>query len=564
MLTTVVCDIAQLCFQAGVTQFVISPGSRSAPLTLAMARHTGIETLVAPDERSAAFIALGIALAKKQPVGLVCTSGSAGLNYAPAVAEAYFQQVPLLLLTADRPPEWIGQQDGQTIYQQELFGKHARYFAQLPDSYEHPDKIWQLHRQVNEALSVVNQQPQGPVHLNVPFREPFYPDKNAEWKYRELPLFESWKGERVLGNGYWKQLEDEWGRYQRKLIVVGQQRLNPELAANISKLARLEKIPVLADLLSNLHGLDGVIRHHDSFLFNKDLWNELQPDLLITIGDSVISKSTKQFLRAKPSTMHWHIQEEGLVADAFQQLKRVIGISPDSFFKQIVNRNIRAASEAQAQYRKLWFNQKERAREVLAGWMEQDKYWSEISAVYHLVKNLPDKATILGANSTAIRYLSWVGLPAKLKKVELLANRGTSGIDGCSSTALGYALAVDEPVYLLTGDVAFFYDRNAFWGHKLPTNLKIVLINNHAGGIFRLISGPAAQPELGAFFETEQPLTAELLCQEFGINYLPANNKEEYTHQLKKISEAETISLVEVFFDSAENASIFAQFKQLW
>jgi 2-succinyl-5-enolpyruvyl-6-hydroxy-3-cyclohexene-1-carboxylate synthase len=557
-------DIAQLCFQAGIRKFVISPGSRSAPLTLAVARHSGLETTVVPDERSAGFIALGMAQATGQPVGLICTSGTAAYNYAPAVAEAYFLQIPLLILTADRPPEWIGQLDGQTIFQQELFGKHVKAFYQLPDSFANLDQVWHVHRQVNEAISVTQSGVPGPVHLNVPFREPFYPVANTPWNYRELPPYEVWEGNNQLSAKHWQTLATDWERYNRKLIVAGQAWPDTNFTDNIGKLARIEKIPLLADLLSNLHSLDGAIRQHDSFLLNREAWADLQPDLLITYGNSVISKSVKQFLRAKPAVTHWHIQAEGLVADPFQSVKRIIRMQPAEFFMQLLNRHIRSVDQTQAQYRKKWFQLEEDARQRIPDWMQQDINWSELVAVYYLLQNIEENAVLHVANSTSVRYASWVGLPAKLRNLSLYANRGTSGIDGCTSTALGYAMCTQRPVYLITGDVAFFYDRNAFWGHRVPRNLKVILLNNHAGGIFRLINGPAQQAELEEFFETEQPLNAKHLAEESEIKYFYCENKDTFKNSLSDFIAYENTAILELRTDSKNNAEHFKNFKSLW
>ncbi|MFT4033834.1 MAG: thiamine pyrophosphate-binding protein, partial [Siphonobacter sp.] len=206
MILQPVLDLVELCVRKGIRYAVISPGSRSAALTLAFARHSEIETKVIPDERVAGYVALGMAQQLRSSVAVVCTSGTAALNLAPAVAEAYFLKVPLLILTADRPSEWIQQQDGQMIYQQDVFGKHVKQSHQLPADYPHPDAAWYMERLVNQVISIAESQPQGPVHLNLPIREPFYPTTEEVFEFGRPKVISVWKGEPILTTNQWADL----------------------------------------------------------------------------------------------------------------------------------------------------------------------------------------------------------------------------------------------------------------------------------------------------------------------------------------------------------------------
>jgi 2-succinyl-5-enolpyruvyl-6-hydroxy-3-cyclohexene-1-carboxylate synthase len=558
-------DIAEICARLGVRHFVLSPGSRCAPLTLAVARHPQLHTRVVPDERAAAYIALGMAQALGETVGLICTSGTAAYNYAPAVAEAFYQHIPLLVITADRPPEWIDQQDGQTLRQQNLYGPHAKGSYQLPDTYEHPDLVWHLYRLVNEAINLTQTGPKGPVQINVPLREPFYPKADGSWQYTQnIRLVERLEAEPRLPQPVWEQLEAEWQQYTHKLVVAGQAVYDEKLLTALEQTSVQQRIPVVADSISNLHGLKGRITKQDSFLMRNGVQEGLQPDLLITFGQSVISKNLKLFLRNYKPKAHWHLQPYGPVADTFQSLTRILPVDPHYFFFGINNRNIRAIEQlpAQKEYFRGWKAQQQAAEKAADAFFAEAP-WGEFWAVRQCLKQLPGGTQLHLANSMSVRYANFVGLAKEQQGVQIWANRGTSGIDGCNSTALGGALATDALTLLITGDMAFLYDRNAFWHTFLPQNLRILVLNNHAGGIFRMIEGPRRQPELEQFFETRQPFNARATAQEAGFSYSRCTTAEELEQALPAfLAPGGGAKLLEVVTDSATNAAIFDRYKQ--
>ena len=549
-------------------EVILSPGSRCAPLTLAFTRHPNIRTRTISDERSAAFIALGMAQQLKQPVVLVCTSGTAAYNYAPAIAEAYFQQIPLLVLTADRPPEWIDQLDGQTIRQQNLYGQHVKKAWQLPADLRHPDTGWHVNRSLNEAINLSRQFPAGPVHINIPLREPFYPAEGERWHYSEtVRTIESWPPAPALTIDQWNILEAEWQGFGRKLIVGGQQTPETTLLKQLQQTARVQKIPIIADVISNLHGIENAIRLQDSFLSrsHEPEMVTLQPDLLITFGKSVISKNLKLFLRKYKPKAHWHLQPAGEVADTYQTLSRIIPMEPAQFFMELNNRGIKAEEKEREQktYRQQWQALQEAGSREAEAFFRTASPWGEFHAVQECLRTLQGPYKLHLANSTAVRYANYIGLPASKSNIEVVANRGTSGIDGSTSTAVGCALACQTPTLLLTGDLAFFYDRNALWNNYLPGNLRIMLLNNHAGGIFRLIKGPGEQPELEEYFETRQPLDARATAKEFGLQYFHCNSRESLEAALPAfLAQEGGPKLLEVETDSKLNAQILSSYKQ--
>jgi 2-succinyl-5-enolpyruvyl-6-hydroxy-3-cyclohexene-1-carboxylate synthase len=558
-------NIAEICHRHGITDVVLSPGSRSAPLTLAFARHPAYQgrLRVVPDERAAAFIGLGIAQATRRTVVLVCTSGTAGLNYAPAVAEAYFQQIPLLILTADRPPEWIDQLDGQTIRQRNLYGAHAKGAFDFPADTSHPDAKWHSERIINEAINLTMAAPAGPVQVNVPLREPFYPKAGEEMGYedvrviRELPSSMD-MGQRSLTD-YFTQLQS----VSRVLVVAGQQPHDSALSQALDYFARTYGIPIVADVIANPSASSSaIVTRQDVFLAGLSAGQKeaLRPDLLITYGQSLISKSLKIFLRNAAPKHHWHIQATGEAPDTFRSLTAIIRMKPEDFFSH-------AAAETDtvdADTLQPWQRADTAATEFLGSFFAADKQpFNEFSAMRQALALLPRTTALHLANSMAVRYANILGIPTG-RNIEVFANRGTSGIDGCTSTAVGAALAQPErPVVLLTGDVAFFYDRNAFW-HNYPTpNLRVVLFNNHGGGIFRLIDGPRQQPELDEFFETRQTLTAENTARDFGLRYFPVASFSELDAALPVFFAPETgAAILEIFTDSKTNAAFFEEYRK--
>ncbi len=556
-----VVNIAEICAQKGIENVVLSPGSRCAPLTIAFARHPKLNVRTVSDERAAAFIGLGMALTTGKPTVLICTSGTAALNYAPAVAEAFFQQIPLLILTADRPPEWIDQLDGQTIRQQNVYGQHIKNSYTFPVDLEHKDAIWHSARIVSEALNEATAFPAGPVHINVPLREPFYPTSGETIAFdTNVKVIEEEAANYTLAAAQVQKLTQDLQQYKRILVVAGQDKYNPELLQSMAAFAKATGAVIVGDLISNVHELPEAIRHQDAILAcpDEEKMCSLQPDLLITFGKSIISKSLKLYLRKYKPQTHWHLQPAGAVADTFQSLKKIIRCTPQYFFEELASANYNLANNS---FTNAWHSFEQKVSKFLENYTATAEF-SELTAVANLLKQLPQQSNLHLANSMAVRYANILGLPAE-SSVHVYANRGTSGIDGSTSTTVGCALTSTNITTLLTGDLAFFYDRNGLWHNYLPQNLRIVLLNNHAGGIFRLIDGPKQQPELEEFFETRQELNAENTARDFGLNYTSCTSLEELKQLLPQfMAEDAGPGVLEVFTDSKENAASFAKYKQ--
>ncbi|PVY37918.1 2-succinyl-5-enolpyruvyl-6-hydroxy-3-cyclohexene-1-carboxylic-acid synthase [Pontibacter virosus] len=559
MIQAPVVNIAEICARKGVENVVLSPGSRCAPLTIAFARHPKLTVRTVSDERAAAFIALGMAQTTGKPTVLVCTSGTAALNYAPAVAEAFFLQVPLLVLTADRPPEWIDQLDGQTIRQQQVYGQHIKLSFDFPVALEHPDAVWHTERMVSEALNEAMAFPAGPVHINVPLREPFYPADGEALQFdTQVKVIEEDANVFDLSPMHSLKLQQEMLFFKRVLIVAGQGNHDPKLLQALQTFMGSTGAVAVGDIISNTQKLAGVVRHQDAILACPDpeKMQSLQPDLLITFGKSVISKSLKLYLRQYKPKAHWHIQPAGQVADTFQSLTRIIRCTPASFF-----RSMAGSTREDAGYIKAWAGIETKAGKFLKDFTTTAPY-SELTAISRVLNSLPHQSNLHLANSMAVRYANILALQPE-QDVQVYANRGTSGIDGSTSTTVGCALSSQRITTLLTGDMAFFYDRNGLWHNYLPANLRIVIINNHAGGIFRLIDGPRRQPELEEYFETRQQLDARNTAQDFGLSYTACHSLEELEQALPAFfAPVAGAGILEIFTDSKANAVEFAAYKQ--
>ena len=555
-------NIAEICARHGVENVIISPGSRSAPLTVAFSRQPNLCCRVVMDERAAGFIALGLAQQTQTPVALVCTSGTAGLNYAPAVTEAFYQRIPLLIFTADRPPEWIDQQDGQTIRQTNLYGAHVRGSYQLPVDYSHPDAVWHLERLISEAINAARWPVPGPVQINVPLREPLYPPPNLTARPEpEGKLIRRQPAQAVLSAEEWGELESVWQRAGKKMILGGLHSPDRPLSAALSRLQQDSSVALLADLTANLHPSAMSLHHWDMVLGTKleSTLEALAPDLIVSFGGQIVSKYLKLFLRKYRPAVHWHLDPAGQHIDTFQSLTRIIPTKPAYFIACLADRNF----SGPAPYGQSWQKQEAKAQKMLAAFLA-DVPFGEFRAVHEVMQALPDFSQLQLSNSMPVRYANFIGLPGR--PIQVNANRGTSGIDGVLSTTVGAALAGHQLTTLITGDLAFFYDRNALWHNQVPPNLRVVLLNNHGGGIFNLIDGPNNLPadELSTYFETPHPLTARNTAADHRCTYFHCATAEQLQAQLPAFFNPNLgPAILEIETDGATNTKVFQQFKEM-
>ncbi len=548
-------QLAMLMQAHRVTRCVICPGSRNSPLANIFAQMD-FECRGAFDERSAGFLALGWAAQAKAPVAVVVTSGSALLNLHPAVAEAHYRQVPLLVISADRPAAWIGQQDGQTITQPHCFGSLVRLCAQLPEDQEKEssETQWYRNRMINEALLALNHRTAGPVQVNLPLSEPL-------WASSPSPI----PPQRVIGRTEFARMnaddEDILTRKARELprrmILLGQSSLPPQLYEELHD----KGFVIIGDCLSNAHQHIAAISQVDLILGGRPdaSWS---PDLLISCGGHIISKRLKSYLRRTPPRAHWHVSADGALVDTFCCLTHCIEGSEDELWDLLVNflPDMQAEDES-AQYHALWYQADARLKTP-----SYDKFsFSGLRLIGELISGISTPATLHLANSLSIRLAQLCEIPSM---VQVECNRGVNGIEGTLSAAIGYAQGDDtRPNYLIIGDLSFFYDMNALSLRPRPKNLRILLINNSGGALFKALPTRPIIPSSEAHIVAAHHLRAAEWAESAGYNYKRVLTIEDWAGCLAElhapVTEASSPMLIEAFTETEEDIEAFKKFYQL-
>lgn len=528
-------QLAALLKAHGIRKIVLCPGSRNIPIVQTLANIPDFTCYPMTDERSAGFFALGQALHGGTPAAVCCTSGTALLNLHPAVAEAFYQQVPLVVISADRPAAWIGQMDGQTLPQPGVFGSLVKKSVDLPEV-DSEESEWYCNRLINEALLELNHHGKGPVHINVPISEPFF--KLPVTELPEVRVITRYQGLSVYDKDY-QPLIDRLNRYQRRMAVVGQMNLIYLFDKRYTKML-YKHFAWFTENISN-QTVPGVpIRNIEPLLcsMNFETQQKMRPELLITYGGHIISKRLKKFLRRHPPVEHWHIAPDGEVVDLYGSLTTVIEMDPFEFLEKIAPMMENRTPE----YPRQW--------EALSKAIPQAQFdYSEMSAIGAVIKNLPAPCSLHLANSSVVRYAQLFDIPAN---VEILSNRGTNGIEGSLSTALGYATASDKLNYLFIGDLSFFYDMNALWNSNYGANIRILLLNNEGGEIFHALPGLELHENARRFVTATHCTTAKAWAEDRGFEYLSARNCEELNTAVTVFTQASVTNrpmLLEVFTD---------------
>ena len=509
--------VTQLCLIKGIDHVVISPGSRSAPLTIGFTQHPGFNCFAIVDERCAAFVALGMAQYLKRPVALVCTSGSALLNYYPAIAEAFYSDIPLVVLSADRPPELIDRGDGQTIRQDQVYANHILYSAQCQEGEEH-----QVHNetQINVALNTAIEL-NGPVHINLPFSEPLYGvQDDMSVRPQHVPARETTSYDIPMD---W--VVRQWMQASKKMVLAGVMAPGSLSVDTLDKLLLDPSVLLLSETTSNIWH-ERSIPAIDQLIapMEEEEFEQLAPDMLVTIGGMVVSKKIKAFLRKHPPKVHIHIDPKKAY-DTYFVLDRHIKATPEQFFSAISSEHL----STQSNYQSTWLDIRDRRRLGHEDYLEKIPF-SDFLVHHTIYSTISLDYNLQLSNSTAIRYSQLFNL-SHVKSV--YCNRGTSGIDGSNSTAIGMAMVGDSPVVLVTGDLSFFYDSNAFWNDHLPSSFRVILLNNSGGGIFRILPGAKETSGFDKFFETQHKLTAKSLCDMYQMDHLLVDNTEDLEKALE-------------------------------
>ena len=535
-------ELAQIvisaCAQFHIETVVISPGSRNAPLTIGFSNHKKIETLSVVDERCAAFFALGIAQQTQKPVAILCTSGSALLNYYPAVAEAFYSNIPLVVISADRPKHLIDIGDGQTIRQENVFENHILFSANLIENEKYKTRNSQL---IGEALQIAVSQ-RGPIHINVPFDEPLYEtvEELTTFNFPHISL-----SSLDNSNINYKKLANIWNVAAKKMILVGVNYPDAELHQLMDLYAEDDSVLIFTETTSNLHhkkAIDSI----DQLIFSlTDMeFEALKPDILITFGGMIISKRIKRFLREYQPKHHWNIDARK-ATNTFFCLSEFIQTKPVDFFSHF-NQFI---TPLQSDYQPKWLAFRDERRAHHTAYFKKIKY-SDFSVFEQALESIPDNCQLQISNSSIIRYAQLFSIK---DAVTIFCNRGTSGIDGSTSTAIGAAFANKKQTIFITGDLSFFYDSNGLWNTNIPASFRIIIVNNSGGGIFKIIPGPGTT-NAAEYFTTPHCLTAEHLCKMHQFEYQKAYSKETVAKELNGFFETSSKpKILEIFTPSAEN-----------
>ena len=542
-------SIIEICLAKKVKNIIISPGSRNAPLTLGFVNNPEFNCYSIADERCAAFFALGIAQQSQKPVAVVCTSGSALLNYYPAFAEAFYSQLPLIVISADRPQTKIDIGDGQTIRQENVFKNHSLYNANLTEEASVENDL-----KINKAINKVIAR-KGPVHINAPFEEPLY--ETVSKLNVDVTISDFAEVHKKISSDEILKFATIWNVSKNKLILVGVNKPNEIDAKIIELLAKDDSVVVMTETTSNLH--------HPSFLNNIDTiitpfsnqdFKNAQPDILITFGGMVVSKRIKAFLRKYPPKHHWHI-DTLRAYDTYGCLTKHFKVHSNQFFNQFLPFTIPIKSDYHSTFEKVAILRKRKHQDYL-----KSIPFSDFKAFEKIMPSLPKNSMLHLSNSSAIRYAQLFDIN---NSITVFCNRGTSGIDGSTSTAIGAAVVHNKQTILIAGDIGFLYDSNALWNEYVPKNFKIILINNGGGGIFRILPGHEETPVFNKFFETSHCLTAEHLAKMYGFEYSVASDEASLETSLNALyAQNEKPSILEVFTPTRENDKILLQyFKEL-
>lgn len=538
--------LAHLMKFYGVDHLVISPGSRNAPISIHFSEIEAFRCYSIVDERSAAFTALGMAQSLKRPVAATCTSGSAAANYYPAVTEAFYQNIPLLLLTADRPSDYVDLFDGQTIRQKNIFQQHSYGdFQLLEDSAENADDY--NFATIKKAIELCIEK-QGPVHINIPLEEPLY-DLVSELPV--MPDIENTlqkKNPELPGN-----ILAEWNTAKRVLILTGSIPYSQELNMQLAQIVKNHSAVVLTEAGSNLVN-EKFFGHTDRYIysFSDEDFHRFAPDLLITVGQNVVSKKVKQFLRKAKPAKHWHI-DPYWHPDTYFSLTTKIQSAPEVFFGKLVQQ-IRL--EPQTYYNQ-WDSLRSKKDQKHNEYVQKTGY-SDFYLFSLLWQLIPKEYHIHFSNSTAIRYAQLFDFNTH----KIFCNRGTSGIDGSTSTAMGYAIASGNPTVLVTGELSFFYDINGLWNQYIPPYARIIVFNNGGGDIFKFIPGPSrAENALEEFIATSHRKTAEHFARHFGFSYVRVEDDGTLERVLENFFKPDTQpKILEVDTMEIENAEILKSY----
>lgn len=552
--------LTSLLLEYGVSDAVVCPGSRNAPIVHNLSVCEAIRCRPVTDERSAAFYALGLAIATRRPTVVCVTSGSALLNVMPGVAEAAYQHVPLIVISADRPQQWIDQLDGQTIPQSDALGRFVRKAVQLPEPHNDEER-WMCRRLVNEAMHLATCRQGAPVHINVPISEPLF-----EFNIEQLPQLSRFNNiRRAVIKDASMDIPDAFYAATRPMIVIGQLAHGTISHETIRSLS--EKYVVMSEPLSNpsymtIH-FDEAIRYivsdNSSINDDEDDKTAYYPDYVIYVGDTLVSKPARRFLRNAKAPSCLITPDAADIHDPLMTLTDIVECDTDSINALLASLCEAADTDERCRFHDRW-------QSFLDAYAAHaDAYapeYSQMATVKYFEEQLADldiDICVHYANSSAVR------LACIYAQHYVWCNRGVNGIEGSLSTAAGFSLATNDMTVCVIGDLSFFYDQNALWNSNLRGNLRIILLNNRGGGIFRQLPGLNDSPAADDLVMASHENTAQGICTQNDIGYLSAKNMDEMQIGIVTLltRESDRPMLLEVFTDSNDDVKALEKYFKL-
>ena len=552
--------LTSLLLEYGVSDAVVCPGSRNAPIVHNLSVCEAIRCRPVTDERSAAFYALGLAIATRRPTVVCVTSGSALLNVMPAVAEAAYQHVPLVVISADRPQQWIDQLDGQTIPQSDALGRFVRKAVQLPEPHNDEER-WLCRRLVNEAMHLATCRQGAPVHINVPISEPLF-----EFNTEQLPQLSRFNYiKRAAIKDASMDMPDAFHDATRPMIVIGQLAHGTISHETIRSLS--EKYVVMSEPLSNpsymtIH-FDEAIRYivsdNSSINDDEDDKTAYYPDYVIYVGDTLVSKPARRFLRNAKAPSCLITPDAADIHDPLMTLTDIVECDTDSINALLASLCDSPDTDERCRFHDRW-------QSFLDAYAAHaDAYapeYSQMATVKYFEEQLADldiDICVHYANSSAVR------LACIYAQHYVWCNRGVNGIEGSLSTAAGFSLATHDMTVCVIGDLSFFYDQNALWNSNLRGNLRIILLNNRGGGIFRQLPGLSDSPAADDLVMASHENTAQGICTQNDIGYMSAKNMDEMQIGVVTLltRDSERPMLLEVFTDSNDDVKALEKYFKL-
>lgn len=548
-------QLADLLAAHGVHRAILSPGSRNAPLIVAIGRHSGIESFTVVDERQAAFMALGMSVTSGEPVALVCTSGTALLNYAPAVAEAFYRKAPLIVVSADRPSQWIDQDDSQTLPQPGALTAFVKHCYDIPADIEATDDgRWLANRLINDALLTATQGRPGPVHINVRLDAPLGLTGTYSREARTIAMIEPRRDLTVARS---RELGRELASPRKVLVIAGFAPPCGRLNRAINRLAELPNVAVMTETPANLHG-PRLLGRIDTLMsaMDSDELKRMLPDVVITTGGALVSRMVKEWLRGAAKLAHWHVGISHTTTDCFRHLSLRVEMQPDIFFQQLAS--AMQPHRAECSYAGQWHEIERRA--VLS----HDRYvataaWSDLRAFATIIPAIPRRWNLHVSNGTPVRYAQLFDC-AHIHRTD--CNRGVSGIDGCTSTAIGASLVYrHDPTLLISGDMSAAYDVSALLSGHVPPRFKMVVIDNGGGGIFRFIGSTSALPECESRFAAAPRMPWREIARGASMVFFEAADEASLRREWAAFAaEAERPALMVVSTPPRESAEILKNY----